>query len=110
VVYEVEAKNKQPKGDFVAGIDIGLDELLSVVSDNPEVKSFIISGKEIKAFNQWFNKERAKLQSEIDKAKNEKKDTRELEVKLKVLSSHRKRWIEDNFHKISRKRICFDSL
>ena len=105
VVYEVEAKNKQPKGDFVAGIDIGLDELLSVVSDNPEVKSFIISGKEIKAFNQWFNKERAKLQSEVDKAKNEKKDTRELEVKLKVLSSHRKRWIEDNFHKISRKLV-----
>jgi len=86
---------------------LGLNELLSVVSSNPELKSFIISGKEIKAFNQWFNKEKAKLQSKIDKAKNEneKEKVKELEIRSKVLSSYRRRWIEDKFHRISRRIV-----
>ena len=57
VVYECKVKEVKPKGNFRAGIDVGLDELLSVVSENPNLKSFIVSGKEVKAFNQWFNKE-----------------------------------------------------
>jgi hypothetical protein len=60
VVYEQEIEGKEAKGEYRAGIDIGLDELLSVVSENPELRSFIVSGKEIKAFNQWFNKEKEK--------------------------------------------------
>ncbi len=87
-----------------------------MVSENPELKSFIVSGKELKAFNQWFNKERAKLRSRIDYLKNEsgsrdyeeedrqklKDKLMELEVKDKVLSSHRRRWLENNLHKIAR--------
>ncbi len=117
VVYEWEKTETQPKGEYRAGIDIGLDELLSVVSENPELRSFIVSGKEIKAFNQWFNKEKAKLQAQIDYLSNEiesgdyeateklKSKLREFELKQRVLSSHRKRWIEDNFHKIARKIV-----
>ena len=108
LVYEViKNETKEPKGNLIAGIDLGLNELLSVVSSNPELKSFIISGKEIKAFNQWFNKEKAKLQSKIDKAKNEneKEKVKELEIRSKVLSSYRKRWIEDKFHRISRRIV-----
>ncbi len=117
IVYEQEIEVKEPKGEYRAGIDVGLDELLSVVSENPELKSFIVSGKEIKAFNQWFNKERAKLRSQIDCLKNEIKsrsyeDTKELERKLrefeikeKILSAHRKRWMDNNLHKISRKLV-----
>ena len=55
VVYKYPLKVKEPKENFKAGIDIGLDELLAIVSDNPNPKSFIVSGKELKAFNQWFN-------------------------------------------------------
>jgi len=73
VVYKYPLKIKETKGEYKAGIDIGLNELLAIVSDNPNLRSFIISGKEIKAFNQWFNKEKAKLQSEIDNLKNELK-------------------------------------
>ncbi|QWK20663.1 MAG: IS200/IS605 family accessory protein TnpB-related protein [Hydrogenobacter thermophilus] len=117
LVYEQEVEARNPAGVCSAGIDIGLDDLLSVVSENPEIKSFIVSGKEIKAFNQWFNKERAKLMSQMDYLRNEIKsgkyeDTkklerklRELEIKEKVLSAHRKRWLENNLHKISRKIV-----
>jgi IS605 OrfB family transposase len=121
VVYKYPLEVKEPKGDFKAGIDIGLDELLAVVSDNPNLKSFIVSGKELKAFNQWFNKEKAKLQSQIDTLKNElkkrgeelskelietiQKEIRELEIKLKVLSAHRKRKLDNDLHKIARKLV-----
>ncbi|MFN3978740.1 MAG: IS200/IS605 family accessory protein TnpB-related protein, partial [Sulfurihydrogenibium azorense] len=92
------------------------NELLSVVSENPELKSFIVSGKEIKAFNQWFNKEMSKLRAEIDNLKNSikkgfienqvaTKKIYELELKMKSLSSHRKRWLDNNFHKITRKLV-----
>ena len=116
VVYEREIEEIEPKGEYRAGIDIGLDELIAVVSENPELRSFIVSGKELKAFNQWFNKERAKLRSQMDYLRNEtgsrdyeeedrqrlKEKLMELEVKDKVLSSYRRRWLENNLHKIAR--------
>jgi len=121
VVYKYPLEIKESKGEFKAGIDIGLDELLAVVSDNPNLKSFIVSGKELKAFNQWFNKEKAKLQSKIDILKNKLKkkgeelsqeqikaiqrEIRELELKLKVLSAHRKRKLDNDLHKIARKLV-----
>jgi IS605 OrfB family transposase len=117
VVYEQGIEEVKAKGKRSAGIDIGLDEMLSVVSENPKLKSFIVSGKEIKAFNQWFNKERAKLRSQMDYLRNEIKsgeyeDTkrlerklRELEMKEKILSAHRKRWMDNNLHKIARKLV-----
>jgi IS605 OrfB family transposase len=117
VVYEKQEQEKEVKGEFKAGIDLGLNELLSIVSENPNLKSFIVSGKEIKAFNQWFNKEKSKLQSQIDDLKNiiksgEHEDTRKLEkelkefeIKDKILSAHRKRWMDNNLHKISRKIV-----
>ncbi len=117
VVYEQEIEVKEFKGEYKAGIDIGLDELLSVVSENPELKSFIVSGKEIKSFNQWFNKEKAKIMSQIDTLNNEakqrdyqnteeiKRKIEELQIKNKVLSAYRKRWLDNNLHKISRKIV-----
>jgi len=121
VVYKYPLEVKEPKGAFKAGIDIGLDELLAVVSDNPTLKSFIVSGKELKAFNQWFNKEKAKLQSRIDSLRNElrkkgedlskeqikalQKEIRELEIRLKVLSAHRKKKLDNDLHKMARKLV-----
>jgi IS605 OrfB family transposase len=119
VVYEYRVQEMKPKGEYKAGIDVGLDELLSVVSDNPSFRSFIVSGREIKAFNQWFNKERGKLRSQIDYLRNGlkednyeeederylKKKLRELEIRDKVLSAHRKRWIETQLHRIARKVV-----
>jgi IS605 OrfB family transposase len=118
VVYEYTiTEDIKPKNNYRAGIDIGLDELLSVVSENPELKSFIISGSELKSFNQWYNKEQAKLRSQIDYLKNEIKSNayeytkyferklKELILKGKILSAHRKRWLDSNLHKIARKLV-----
>ena len=37
VVYKYPLEIKEPKGEFKAGIDLGLDELLAVVSENPNI-------------------------------------------------------------------------
>ncbi|MGB9873652.1 MAG: RNA-guided endonuclease InsQ/TnpB family protein, partial [Hydrogenobacter sp.] len=117
VVYERREQEKEVKGEFKAGINLGLDELLCVVSENPNLKSFIVSGKEVKAFNQWFNKKKANLRSQIDYLKNEirsgdyedtgrlERKLKELEIKEKILSAYRKRKLDNDFHKISRKLV-----
>lgn len=47
-----------------AGIDIGLNNLATVVT-NCEVRPFIINGKPLKAINQFYNKKLAELKSEL---------------------------------------------
>ncbi len=117
-VYRVEISERETEGNHIAGIDLGLNNLIALVSTNPDLESFIVSGKEIKAFNQWFNKEKAKLQSEIDtirnklsqveeegEAQNLKRLLTEKFIILKELSAYRKRRIDNDFHKISRKVV-----
>ena len=115
VVYKVEVPELNTEGRYIAGIDLGLNNLIALVSTNPGLKSLIISGKEIKAFNQWFNKEKSKLQSEIDILRNKlsgaedkeavKQLITEKQIKLKELSAYRKRKIDNDFHKISRRIV-----
>jgi IS605 OrfB family transposase len=86
VVYdkEIEILNG---GEYQAGIDIGLDNLFSVVSDNPELRSFIVSGKELKSYNRWWNKKRAEVQSHLDRILNIMKEEKD-EEKKRVLERH----------------------
>jgi IS605 OrfB family transposase len=86
VVYEKEVE-VDVVGIYQAGIDIGLDNLFSVVSDNPELRSFIISGKELKSYNRWFNKKRAEIQSHIDRILNLIKEEKD-EERRKSLEKH----------------------
>lgn len=115
VIYEKELKEPEAGLIHLAGIDMGMDNLISLVSTNPDVRSLIISGKEIKSFNRWFNKKKAAVQSAMDtlndrivreKDESQKKDIlRELfELKLYIhnLYNYRDRWIESYFHKAAR--------
>jgi putative transposase len=63
----------------VVGIDLGLDNLATVVS-NGKLKPFIINGKQLKSINQFYNKTKAKYQSRLDieGEKNGLKDYRKL--------------------------------
>ncbi|MGB7709386.1 MAG: transposase, partial [Microcoleus sp.] len=46
----------------VLGIDHGINNWLTCVSSNG--KPLIIDGHRLKSWNQWFNKEKARVQSE----------------------------------------------
>lgn len=48
-----------------ATIDIGIDNLATIVFSDPTIQPIAVNGKPLKAQNQWFNKEVARLRSAI---------------------------------------------
>ena len=66
VVYEKDVQVTEKVAGSVAAIDLGLNNFVTFL-DNQGNKPFIINGKGIKAYNQNFNKKKAKLQSKLPK-------------------------------------------
>lgn len=98
VIYEKKEQILDLNKDNVLSIDLGLNNLCSCIS-NVGIKPFIVNGKVIKSFNQWYNKKKAKLMSFVgDKGTSNK---------LKILNNKRNFWIEDKIHKVSRYIIDF---
>ena len=98
VIYERKGQNLGLNKNNVLSIDLGLNNLCSCIS-NVGIIPFIINGKIIKSFNQWYNKKRAKLMSYIgDKGTSRK---------LRLLNNKRNFWIEDKIHKISKHIVDF---
>ncbi len=65
-IYKVEPKEKKPIKNALA-IDLGIDNLCTCITSGG--KSFIMDGKKLKSFNQWYNKETSRLKSIKDKQK-----------------------------------------
>lgn len=66
IVYEIEIENKDLESNRIAAIDIGVDNLITM-SNNIGEKPLIINGKIIKSINQNYNRQKAKIQSELMK-------------------------------------------
>lgn len=60
-IVEVEPEPQDVDPDHALAIDLGLDNLAACVSTTGA--SFLMDGKPLKAINQWYNKENARLQS-----------------------------------------------
>ena len=60
-VHEAETQSVNLSSDKALSIDLGLDNLCTCVTNNGA--SLIIDGKKLKSYNQWWNKENARLQS-----------------------------------------------
>ena len=93
VIYERKEVDLGLNKSNILSIDLGLNNLCTCISNVGE-KPFIVNGKVIKSFNQWYNKKKAKLMSFIkDKG---------ISKQLIWLNNRRNLWIEDKIHKISR--------
>lgn len=92
VIYEKKEQDLNLDKDNVLSIDLGLNNLCTCIS-NVGVKPFIVNGKIIKSFNQWYNKKRARLMSYIGDKGTSKR--------LRRLNNYRNFWIEDKIHKVS---------
>ncbi|PIM80699.1 RNA-guided endonuclease InsQ/TnpB family protein [Fusobacterium pseudoperiodonticum] len=68
-IYEVEEVQRELNKENVLGIDLGIDNLCTCVTNTGA--SFIIDGRKLKSINQYYNKINAKLQSIKDKQKIE---------------------------------------
>lgn len=85
------------KKEFLSA-DLGLNNLVSAVSTSGD--AFLISGKHIKSVNQWYNKNIARLRSQLDL---EKHKLRKMEFidQIKKSTEKRNRIVKDILHKIS---------
>ena len=95
VIYEATIKELLKDNKRYMSIDLGIDNLASCSSN--VAKSFIINGKPVKSINQYYNKKKAVLQSEL-KLKQNKNTSKHLQN----LTLKRNNKIKDYFHKASR--------
>lgn len=102
VIYEKKEQNLNLNKDNVLSIDLGLNNLCSCIS-NVGLIPFIVNGRIMKSFNQWYNKRKVKLMSFAGDKGTSKR--------LRQLNNYRNFWIEDHIHKVSRFVInyCVDN-
>ena len=96
IVYEIEETKPKSDNGRYAGIDIGIDNLLTVATNDGQ-NPFIVNGKIPKSINQFYNKELARRKS-ICQKENSSYSSKE----IKKLTAKRNRKIEDYMHKASR--------
>ena len=89
ITYEIPAEQKELNSNYYLAMDLGVNNLISAVSNKVDISSFLINGNSLKAFNQWTNKLFAKLQSEGK------------EKEYKILWRYRKKRINQLFGAIS---------
>ena len=65
--YESECIQRELDRTKALAIDLGVNNLMTCVTS--EGRSFIIDGRKLKSYNQWYNKENARLQGIKDKQK-----------------------------------------
>ena len=79
--YEVEEVQRELNENNALGIDLGIDNLCTCVTNNGA--SFIIDGRKLKSINQYYNKINAKLQSIKDKQKTSRTTLRQKRITRK---------------------------
>jgi len=79
--YEVKEIQRELNENNVLGIDLGIDNLCTCVTNTGV--SFIIDGRKLKSINQYYNKINAKLQSIKDKQKIERTTLRQKRITRK---------------------------
>ena len=94
IVYEYDMQNEILDYNEYSSIDLGIDNLITLVSMN---KPLLISGKQIKSINQFFNKQLSKYQSIKDK-----QHIKKITNNIINLYEKRENRLKDVFHKISR--------
>ena len=93
--YEIEEVQRELNENNALGIDLGIDNLCTCVTNNGA--SFIIDGRKLKSINQYYNKINAKLQSIKDKQKIE-----HITLRQKRIARKRNNRINDYLSKATR--------
>jgi len=103
IVYEKDVESLNLNPDNVAGIDLGVRNIVTMANNIGE-QPIVIKGGFVKSMNQYYNKKRAELRSTYD-LQGIKHGS-----KMRVLTEKRNRKMKDAMHKISRFIInyCID--
>ena len=98
VVYKVEEKETKMDNKRYASVDLGINNLMTISSN--VTKPFIINGRPLKSINQYWNKEKARLQSLL-------KDNKKTSKRIQSITLKRNIKVKDYLHKSSRKLVNF---
>ncbi len=111
IVFDKYIEELNPLFNHKAGIDLGVENFITLVSNGRNIPSLVIKSAHLKSYNQWFNKLLASLRSELDLLRNEYKENKndelllkiiELERRIKNLYLDRKKWMENLVHQIAK--------
>ena len=80
IVYEKDIRQVEMIQGSVAAIDLGLDGFVTFL-DNQGYQPFIINGKGAKSYNQFYNKRKASLQSQLPENIFSSNELRQLELR-----------------------------
>ena len=80
IVYEKDIRQIEVEQGSVAAIDLGLDGFVTFL-DNQGYQPFIINGKGAKSYNQFYNKRKASLQSQLPENIFSSNELRQLELR-----------------------------
>ena len=94
IVYEKEVRKGERNKNNILAIDLGVNNLCTITTNIKKQRPIIINGRPLKSINQYYNKEKAKLQSFIGEKKTSKR--------IKKLTSKRNNKIFDYMHKVSK--------
>jgi len=95
IVYEKEIDTIERDKSRIAGIDLGLRNLVTIANNIGE-EPIVVKGGVVKSINQFFNKEMARLQHIYAKQRIKKSK------RMKKLSVKRERKLRDFIHKVSK--------
>ena len=95
IVYEKVIKVIKQNKTRIVGIDIGVRNLITMVN-NIGVQPIVVKGGVVKSINQFYNKEKARVQSVYDL------QGMKYGSKMHKLSVKRERKLNDFFHNVSR--------
>lgn len=100
LVYEKEIDVPDRDKKRIASIDLGIRNLVTVVN-NIGVQPIVVKGGVAKSMNQYFNKEKSRLQSVYDKQGIESG------MKLRRLLDKREKKMHDYLHKVSKSIVDY---
>lgn len=97
-IYKQEPVQAEVDPSLYAGIDIGLNNLVTLTSNKCGFVPRIVNGRPVKSINQYYNKERARRESQLQ-------GNRYTSKQLEVLTNKRTRKINHYLHCASRRMI-----
>ena len=98
IVYRKEIDDKGLNKDNALGIDLGLNNLMAVTSNEGSISS-LVNGRPLKAINHYYNKKKAHYTSILNK------HGKKFSKRLKRLEAKRMMKIKDYLHKASRRVV-----
>lgn len=97
IVY-YKQEQEPSSSPYVAGIDLGLTNLVALTSNQPGFRPILINGRPLKSVNQFYNKTKAQLQDQLNE---ERKTTK----RIQSLTAYRNRYVDNYLHNTSRRVV-----